>query len=191
MNWSTLRSACLPVGLSVCVPACVIAFTLLGGCASESQTVSGSQEIAQPVPPPPPPPEPPPPPPQQEMAAQAAAPPEDPLAWAADLADVHFPYNQTAISKKDRAGLNALVHKLKEDPKRKVLAEGHCDSRGSARYNMVLGERRAKTVQQYLAKAGVSASQIEVVNYGEEKPLCTETTDACFQNNRRVHFTAQ
>jgi peptidoglycan-associated lipoprotein len=125
------------------------------------------------------------------MVAQAAAPPEDPLAWAADLTDVHFAYNQTAISKKDRAALNALANKLKEDPKRKVLAEGHCDSRGTAKYNMVLGERRATAVKDYLVKAGVADSQIEVVSYGKERPLCTEPTDECFQNNRRVHFTAQ
>jgi peptidoglycan-associated lipoprotein len=192
MKQSALRSAWLPAGLPVCVPACVMTFALLGGCAGQSETISGSQEVAKPVPPPPPPPPPePPPPPPQEMVAQAAAPPEDPLAWAADLADVHFSYNQATISKKDKAALDALVNKMKEDPKRKVLAEGHCDSRGTAKYNMVLGERRAKTVKDYLVKAGVADSQIEVVSYGKERPMCAEATDECFQNNRRVHFTAQ
>ncbi len=123
--------------------------------------------------------------------AQAAAPPEDPLAWAAGLADVHFDYNQTKILKENKAVLDALTQKLKEDATRKVLVEGHCDSRGTANYNMMLGERRAKSVKQYLVKAGVPDSQIEVVSYGKEKPLCREMTDECFQNNRRAHFTAQ
>ncbi len=189
MRQSTMRSACLLAGL----PACLMAFTLLGGCASESQTVSGSQEIAKPVPPPPPPPppEPPPPLPQQEMAAQAAAPPEDPLAWAAGLADAHFDSNQAKIRKADKTVLDALAQKLKEDSNRKVLVEGHCDSRGTANYNMMLGERRAKAVKQYLVKAGIPASQIEVVSYGKERPQCTEASDECFLYNRRAHFQPQ
>jgi len=191
-----IRVACLLAGVPACLPVCVMAFTLLGACASENQTtVSSTQEVAQPVPPPPPPPppapEPPPPPKQEEMVAQAAAPPEDPLAWAADLADAHFDYDQAKIRKEDRAVLDAVAHKLKDDAKRKVLVEGHCDSRGTSNYNMMLGERRAKAAKQYLVKAGVPASQIEVVSYGKEKPLCMETTDECFQNNRRTHFTAQ
>lgn len=192
MRPPVLRSACL----LACLPGCVIALVLLTGCASESQTVSGSQEIAKPVPPPPPPPppapEPPPPPKQEEMVAEAAAPPvEDPLAWAADLADVHFDYKQAKIHKEDKASLDALAHKLKEDSKRKVLVEGHCDSRGTANYNMMLGERRAKAVKEYLVKAGAPTSQIEVISYGKEKPLCTEAADECWQSNRRAHFTAQ
>jgi peptidoglycan-associated lipoprotein len=189
MNRSAVRSAVV----MVCLPGCVIALAILTGCAGESQTVSGSQEIAKPVPPPPPPaaPEPPPPPKQEEMVAQAAAPPEDPLAWAADLVDAYFDYKQAKVRMDDRAGLDALAKKLKEDSKRKVLVEGYCDSRGTAKYNVVLGERRAKAVKEYLVKAGASVSQIEVISYGKEKPICTETTDACLQKNRRAHFQPQ
>ena len=192
MNLSAVRS----VFMMACLPGCVIALALLTGCASESQTVSGSQEIAKPVPPPPPPPppapEPPPPPKQEEMVAEAAAPPaEDPLAWAAGLTDVHFDYKQAKIHKEDKAVLDTLAHKLKEDTKRKVLVEGHCDSRGTTNYNLILGERRAKAVKEYLVKAGAPTSQIEVVSYGKEKPLCTEAAEECWQSNRRAHFTAQ
>ena len=181
------------VSLTTLLCTGVMVLALLTGCASESQTTSGSQEIAKPVPPPPPPaPEPPPPPKQEEIVAEAAAPPaEDPLAWAADLADVHFDYKQAKIHKEDKAALDALANKLKEDSKRKVLVEGHCDSRGTASYNMMLGERRAKSVKQYLVKAGVPTPQIEVVSYGKEKPLCMGMTDECWQSNRRAHFTAQ
>ena len=187
MKQSILRSVCLLAGL----PVCMVVLTLLDGCAGENQTTgSGSQEISKPAPPPPPP-EPPPPPKQEEMVAQAAAPPEDPLAWAAGLADVHFEYKLAKIRKEDKSELDALAQKLKEDPNRKVLVEGHCDSRGTANYNMILGERRAKAVKQHLVKTGVPASQIEVTSYGKERQLCTEATDGCWQSNRRVHFQPQ
>lgn len=125
------------------------------------------------------------------MAEAAAAPAEDPLAWAAGLADLHFDTSQSKIRKDDKARLDALAQKLKEDPKRKVLAEGYCDSRGTANYNLILGERRAKAVKQYLVKAGAPTSQIEVISFGKEKPLCREMTDECWHSNRRAHFTAQ
>ncbi len=179
MKQSAMHSAFM----LACLPGCVIAVALVAGCAGESQTVSGLQEIAKPVtppPPPPPPPEPPPPPKQEEM-----------VAWAAELADVHFAYNQSAIRKEDKPGLDALAQKLKEDSKRKVVVEGHCDSRGTANYNMMLGERRAKTVKEYLVKAGAPDSQIEVASYGKEKPLCMDMTEECWKSNRRAHFTAQ
>ncbi|MSQ77488.1 MAG: peptidoglycan-associated lipoprotein [Nitrospiraceae bacterium] len=163
----------------------VMVLALLAGCSS-SQTTSGSQEIAKPLPPPPPPPK------QEEMVAEAAAAPaEDPLAWAAGLADLHFDTSQSKIRKDDKAGLDALAQKMKEDPKRKVLVEGYCDSRGTSNYNLILGERRAKAVKQYLVKAVAPTSQIEVLSFGKEKPFCREMTDECWQSNRRAHFTAQ
>ena len=63
--------------------------------------------------------------------------------------------------------------------------EGHCDSRGTPEYNIALGERRAKSVETYLMNAGVSASQVSVVSYGEEKPIDTSGTTAAFAENRR------
>lgn len=183
----------------------VMVLAMLAGCSS-SQTTSGSQEIAKPVPPPPPPPaapepppppppaapEPPPPPKQEEMVAQAAAAPtEDPLAWAADLADVHFDYDKSVIRKSEQGKLAAASKVLKADGKRKVVVEGHCDERGTASYNMALGERRAKAVQRYLADLGVAASQIQTTSFGKERPTCNETNEGCYQRNRRGHFTAQ
>lgn len=204
MKQSAMRSAVV----LACLPGCLLAVALLGGCASESRTVSGSQEVAKTPPPPPPPPpappkeerveaplEPPPPPPppkQEEIVAQAAAAPaEDPSAWAAGLADTYFDYNRSKIRNEDKPSLDALAQKLKEDGNRKILVEGHCDDRGTANYNMALGERRARSVKQYLVKVGAPDSQIEVVSYGKEKPLCTDTTDECRQSNRRAHFQSQ
>lgn len=192
----------------------VMVLALLAGCSS-SQTTSGSQEIAKPVPPPPPPaapeppppppsapeppppppppaPEPPPPPKQEEMVAQAAvAPAEDPLAWAASLADVYFEYDKSSIRKSEHGKLAAASKVLKTDGKRKVVVEGHCDERGTANYNLALGERRANAVKRYLTELGVGGSQIQATSFGKERPLCTEANEGCYQRNRRGHFTAQ
>lgn len=178
----------------------VIVLALLDGCSSSQETTSGSQEVAKappppaPEPPPPPPaaPEPPPPPKQEEIVAQAAAAPtEDPLAWAAGLADAHFDYDKSAIRKSEHGKLGAAAKLLREDGKRKVLVEGHCDERGTASYNMTLGERRARAVKHYLVDLGVADSQIQTTSFGKERPLCTDQNEGCYQRNRRGHFTAQ
>lgn len=126
-----------------------------------------------------------------QAAAAPAQPAEDPLAWASGLADVHFDYDKAVIRKSEHGALMAVAELLKADGKRKVLLEGHCDERGTANYNLALGERRAKAAQRYLVDLGVTASQIQTTSYGKERPLCTDTTEDCYQRNRRVHFMAQ
>jgi peptidoglycan-associated lipoprotein len=127
------------------------------------------------------------------MAPEPAAAPvtEDPLAWAAALADVHFDYDKSAIRKSEEGKLAAAAKLLKADGKRKVLVEGHCDERGTSAYNLALGDRRAKAVRKYLADLGVTASQIQTTSFGKERPLCTEQNEDCYQRNRRGHFAAQ
>ena len=186
----------------------VMVLALLDGCGSSQQTTSGSQGVAKPVTPPPPPPpppppapepppppapEPPPPPKQQEMAPEAAVAPvaEDPLAWAAGLVDVHFDYDKSAIRKSEQGKLADAAKLLKSDGKRKVVVEGHCDERGTANYNLALGERRAKAVQKYLVDLGVAGSQIQTTSFGKERPICTDQNEDCYQRNRRGHFAAR
>jgi hypothetical protein len=70
----------------------------------------------------------------------------------------------------------------------KGLFEGHCDERGTNEYNLALGDRRAKAARDYLIALGIAANRIEMLSYGEEKPLCTEETDECWAKNRRAHF---
>jgi len=72
-----------------------------------------------------------------------------------------------------------------------VLVEGHCDERGTSEYNLVLGERRAQAVKNYLVDLGVSSSRIQIVSYGKERPSCTESVEWCWQQNRRGHFVLQ
>jgi len=72
-----------------------------------------------------------------------------------------------------------------------VLIEGHCDERGTMDYNLVLGERRAQAVKDYLVNLGVSSSRIQIVSYGKERPSCTGSEESCYQENRRGHVVVQ
>ena len=72
-----------------------------------------------------------------------------------------------------------------------VLIEGHCDERGTTDYNLVLGERRAQAVKDYLVNLGVSSSRIQIVSYGKERPSCTGSEESCYQENRRGHVVVQ
>jgi len=72
-----------------------------------------------------------------------------------------------------------------------VLIEGHCDERGTTDYNLVLGERRAQAVKDYLIDLGVASSRIKIVSYGKERPSCTGTEESCYQENRRGHVMLQ
>ena len=69
-----------------------------------------------------------------------------------------------------------------------VLIEGQCDERGTDAYNLALGDRRAKAAMNYLVAQGVQASRITIISYGKERPLCTESTEACWARNRRDAF---
>jgi len=68
--------------------------------------------------------------------------------------------------------------------------EGHCDERGSAEYNLGLGDRRASSVRDFLVQLGVPVAKLRTISYGKERPQCTEADEACYQKNRRVHFSA-
>jgi peptidoglycan-associated lipoprotein len=69
-----------------------------------------------------------------------------------------------------------------------IVLEGHSDERGTNEYNLALGERRAKSAKNYLVSLGVSQSRMMAITYGEEKPVCTEKYESCWEKNRRAHF---
>jgi peptidoglycan-associated lipoprotein len=71
-----------------------------------------------------------------------------------------------------------------------VLVEGHCDERGSAEYNLGLGDRRATAAKEFLVQLGISADKLRTISYGKERPQCTESSEDCWQRNRRAHFSA-
>ncbi len=107
----------------------------------------------------------------------------------AELSDAFFDFDRFTIRSDARATLEANAALLKSQPDRKILIEGHCDERGTSAYNLVLGERRAQAAGQYLQDLGVPSSQIQITSYGKERPFCTEHSEACWQSNRRAHFT--
>ena len=105
-----------------------------------------------------------------------------------ELADVFFDFDKYDIRPGDAKTLDANANWLKSNPNHLVLIEGHCDERGTNEYNLALGERRAKSTMNYLVSQGVQANRITIISYGEERPQCTEHTEACWAKNRRAHF---
>jgi peptidoglycan-associated lipoprotein len=79
---------------------------------------------------------------------------------------------------------------LADYPAQKLTIEGHCDERGSAEYNLALGDRRANAVHDFLTNMGIPGAQLTVISYGKEKPVCTQENEDCWQKNRRAHVTA-
>jgi peptidoglycan-associated lipoprotein len=104
------------------------------------------------------------------------------------LADVRFEFDRYDLTADATQALDANAAWLKANPRHLVLIEGHCDERGTVGYNLALGERRAKATQNYLAAQGVQAGRVSIVSYGEEKPQCSDHTEACWAKNRRAHF---
>src|SRR5262249_20617302 len=105
-----------------------------------------------------------------------------------DLRDVFFDFDKYDIRSNDAKTLDANAAWLKSHENMLVLVEGHCDERGTNEYNLALGERRAKATMNYLVAQGVQANRITIISYGEERPVCTEHTEACWAKNRRGHF---
>lgn len=117
---------------------------------------------------------------------------DDRLAGAAgELEDVFFGYDSWSISEDAKTSLGESAEWLKANPAASLTIEGHCDERGSSSYNLVLGEKRAKAVRNYLIELGVSPARVKVVSYGEERPFCEETSESCYQLNRRGHLVAR
>jgi peptidoglycan-associated lipoprotein len=104
------------------------------------------------------------------------------------LTDAFFDYDQADLREDARSALAANAEWLKKYPTVQVLIEGHCDERGTAAYNLSLGERRANAAKEYLGSLGVDGSRLRTVSYGKERPFCTESSESCWQQNRRGHF---
>jgi peptidoglycan-associated lipoprotein len=112
----------------------------------------------------------------------------------ARIEDAYFDYDQHTLRPDAIKALEAdsteLRDILKDYPDYKLSVEGHCDERGSAEYNMALGQERADAAKAYLVQVGIPSGQLATVSYGKEKPVCDEHDEACWQKNRRVHIVA-
>jgi len=99
---------------------------------------------------------------------------------------VYFDFDTSTVSTAFSAVLDAHAKFLNENSHVNVLVEGHADERGTPEYNIALGERRAKSIVTYLENMGVSASQLNIVSYGEEKPMIKDRSESAFAKNRRA-----
>lgn len=100
-----------------------------------------------------------------------------------------FDYDKSDIRPDQTSKLQSAAAWLKQNPNVRFTVEGHCDEKGSQEYNLGLGDRRANAVKDFLAQQGVTATRMNAISYGEERPECREGTEECMQRNRRAAFT--
>ena len=106
-------------------------------------------------------------------------------AWQS-FRDILFDYDRSVIRATETSKITEIETYLRQNPNVNLRLDGHADPRGSNKYNLALSERRVKAVRDALAKAGVSASRMSTGAHGEAQPKCTESTEACWQLDRRV-----
>jgi peptidoglycan-associated lipoprotein len=171
---------------------------LLGGARPEVMcTYAGLESIPASSPncvaPPPPPPPPPP-----AAVCQynsnilatdpACVPPLAVIDTTRITAPIYFDFDKSTIRSDAAATLDAKVPWLQANPGMRIRIEGNADERGSDEYNLALGQRRAASAKRYLVDHGIAADRFDLVSYGEERPVCTEHNETCWQQNRRDDF---
>jgi len=144
--------------------------TAKGGGGTQSATA----RVTVNAPPPPPPP-----------ATQNLT---DEQLFSQNIKDIYFDYDKSDIRADQQASTQSNAAFLQQHPNIAFTIEGHCDERGSTEYNLALGDSRASSVKNALVAAGIGADRIKTVSFGKEKPFCTESNEACWQQNRRGHF---
>ncbi len=179
-------------------------FAAVALAAAVAVSGCGKKKPAPPPPTPPPaaeptrpnnPPPPPPPPAPRETPSHTPTEDEifaskslDQLNAEHPLADAYFDLDSSEIRSDARPIQQKDADWMKRWPSTKITVEGHCDSRGSAEYNLALGSRRATAVRDYLASLGISADRVQIVSKGKEQPVCSEEAESCWAQNRRGHF---
>ena len=104
-----------------------------------------------------------------------------------ELSDIYFSFDRWALLEEERKSLAASADFLKGHPRAHLLIEGYCDERGSRDYNLVLGEKRAKETRQFLMDLGIH-NAVSIKSYGKERPVCAESAESCYWQNRRAHL---
>ena len=104
------------------------------------------------------------------------------------LGDVFFDLDEATVREDSRGPLQKNAEWLKRWTSTRIMVEGHGDERGSAEYNLALGDRRANAVRSYLVSLGIPENRITITSKGKESPFCSESTETCWQQNRRGHF---
>ncbi len=110
-------------------------------------------------------------------------------AFHQNVKDIFFDYDSYDLRPDAASSVAGAAAYLAAHPSIKVVIGGYCDDRGSAEYNLALGENRANAARTALVSAGVPASRLRVISYGKEKQFCTEEDESCWQQNRRAQFS--
>jgi peptidoglycan-associated lipoprotein len=159
-------------------PAQTTTYTLTARGTGGMDTRSVTVEVTAPPPPPPPPP----------AAPRISG--ADMLGREAQ--DAYFDYDKSDLRDDARQALTRDADLLKRilaaDPNFTFVVEGNCDERGSAEYNLGLGDRRATSAKDFLVQLGVPVDKITTISYGKERPVCTDATEECYQRNRHDHL---
>jgi peptidoglycan-associated lipoprotein len=107
----------------------------------------------------------------------------------ANVQDIFFDYDSAEVRTDAQASISQAARYLSSHPADRILIAGYCDDRGSAEYNIALGQNRAESAKTALVSAGIAPGRIRTVSYGKERQFCTEETDSCWQQNRRAQFS--
>ena len=160
-------------------PSATTTYTLVANGPGGSDTKTATVEVTSAPPPPPPP-------------------PSAPTLTTSEMLsqqgqDAYFDYDKSDIRSDASQALTHDAELLKRifqnDPNVSIMVEGHCDERGSAEYNLGLGDRRATAAKDFLVQLGVPGDKLKTISYGKERPQCTDATDECYQKNRRAHLS--
>jgi peptidoglycan-associated lipoprotein len=161
-------------------PSNATTYTLTAKGAGGSGSATARVNVTEPPKPPPPPPAAP----KRSLNERLSS----------EVQDAYFDYDKYDIREDARSTLSrnsdALKAILRDFPSAVITVEGHCDERGSAEYNLGLGDRRSTSARDFLVQLGVPADRLKTVSYGKERPQCTESNEDCWQKNRRAHFSA-
>jgi peptidoglycan-associated lipoprotein len=104
------------------------------------------------------------------------------------LKDIYFSFDRYDLEGESRTTLKANADWLKRNAEVRIEIEGHCDERGTNEYNLALGAKRAQAAKDYLITLGISADRLSTISYGEEIPVCKESSESCWRQNRRARF---
>ena len=123
-----------------------------------------------------------------DTSSEAASDPKSDLDIGEPYVKIYFDYDQDALREDALSDLLKVSRLMKDNPKYTLLVEGHADERGTREYNLALSERRAKAVEDFLSASGVSSFNVEVVGYGEEKPVDNGSNESAWSQNRRAEL---
>jgi peptidoglycan-associated lipoprotein len=125
---------------------------------------------------------------QTEATQPAERPRHEDYIAVPELKPIYFEFDKSALRPDALDALTSSTAWLKENADALVLIEGNCDERGTAEYNLALGDRRAKSAMDYLEANGIAKERLSTVSYGKERPVCMERSEECMNQNRRADF---